>query len=156
MVSCVRNDAKPYYLQGLRIIRIFYTLSNRIAYNSTFDVQRNKLIMFLQDAKKSWCRIIKTQGEVTVNKSQLIEKIADGADISKAAAGRALDSFIDAVTDELKSGEQVALVGFGTFSVRDRAARAGRNPQTGATIQIAAAKIPAFKAGKALKDACND
>ncbi|WP_448248362.1 nucleoid-associated protein HU-beta [Thalassotalea agariperforans] len=93
--------------------------------------------------------------EDTVNKSQLIEKIAAGADISKAAAGRALDSFIEAVTEELKTGEQVALVGFGTFSVRDRAARTGRNPQTGATIEIAAAKIPSFKAGKALKDACN-
>ena len=90
-----------------------------------------------------------------MNKSQLIEQIAAGADISKAAAGRALDSFIGTVTDELKGGEQVALVGFGTFSVRDRAARSGRNPQTGATIQIAAAKIPSFKAGKALKDACN-
>ena len=124
--------------------------------NSTFDVQRNIIIKFLQDAKqKKSMSYITTEGEVTVNKSQLIEKIAAGADISKAAAGRALDSFIDAVTDELKSGEQVALVGFGTFSVRDRAARAGRNPQTGATIQIAAAKIPAFKAGKALKDACN-
>lgn len=90
-----------------------------------------------------------------MNKSQLIEKIADGADISKAAAGRALDSLIEAVTGELKDGGQVALVGFGTFSVRDRAARTGRNPQTGATIEIAAAKIPSFKAGKALKDACN-
>jgi DNA-binding protein HU-beta len=90
-----------------------------------------------------------------VNKSQLIEKIAAGADISKAAAGRALDSLIGAVTEELQNGEQVALVGFGTFSVRDRAARTGRNPQTGAAIEIAAAKIPAFKAGKALKDACN-
>jgi len=90
-----------------------------------------------------------------VNKSQLIEKIAAGADISKAAAGRALDSLIGSVTEELKDGGQVALVGFGTFSVRDRAARTGRNPQTGATIEIAAAKIPAFKAGKALKDACN-
>lgn len=90
-----------------------------------------------------------------MNKSQLIEKIAAGADISKAAAGRALDSLIESVTDELKDGGQVALVGFGTFSVRDRAARTGRNPQTGATIEIAAAKIPAFKAGKALKDACN-
>jgi DNA-binding protein HU-beta len=90
-----------------------------------------------------------------VNKSQLIEKIAAGADISKAAAGRALDSLIESVTEELKDGGQVALVGFGTFSVRDRAARTGRNPQTGATIEIAAAKIPAFKAGKALKDACN-
>ncbi|MBL4910910.1 MAG: DNA-binding protein HU-beta [Alteromonadaceae bacterium] len=90
-----------------------------------------------------------------MNKSQLIEKIAAGADISKAAAGRALDSLIESVTEELKDGGQVALVGFGTFSVRDRAARTGRNPQTGATIEIAAAKIPAFKAGKALKDACN-
>ncbi|MFQ3264239.1 MAG: DNA-binding protein HU-beta [Colwellia sp.] len=104
---------------------------------------------------KKWRCIITIEGVYTVNKSQLIEKIAAGADISKAAAGRALDSFIGAVTDELKDGEQVALVGFGTFSVRDRAARTGRNPQTGATIQIAAAKIPSFKAGKALKDACN-
>ncbi|WP_076576674.1 nucleoid-associated protein HU-beta [Aeromonas sp. RU39B] len=90
-----------------------------------------------------------------MNKSQLIDKIADGADISKAAAGRALDAFIDAVTESLKDGDQVALVGFGTFAVRERAARSGRNPQTGATIEIAAGKVPAFKAGKALKDAVN-
>jgi len=90
-----------------------------------------------------------------VNKSQLIDKIADGADISKAAAGRALDAFIDAVGVALKEGDQVALVGFGTFAVRERAARSGRNPQTGATIEIAAGKVPAFKAGKALKDAVN-
>ncbi|MGN5232151.1 HU family DNA-binding protein [Aeromonas veronii] len=87
--------------------------------------------------------------------SQLIDKIADGADISKAAAGRALDAFIDAVGEALKEGDQVALVGFGTFAVRERAARSGRNPQTGATIEIAAGKVPAFKAGKALKDAVN-
>lgn len=90
-----------------------------------------------------------------MNKSQLIEKMAEGADISKASAGRALDSFIEAVTGALTEGDSVALVGFGTFSVRERAARTGRNPQTGATIEIAAAKVPAFKAGKALKDACN-
>ena len=90
-----------------------------------------------------------------MNKTELVEKIAKNSDLSKAAAGRALDAFIEAVTDELKTGEQVALVGFGTFSVRDRAARSGRNPQTGETIEIAAAKIPSFKAGKALKDACN-
>nr|WP_155696058.1 HU family DNA-binding protein [Psychrosphaera haliotis] len=94
-------------------------------------------------------------GDEIVNKSQLIEKIAEGADVSKASAGRALDSFIESVTGALKDGDSVALVGFGTFSVRDRAARTGRNPQTGATIEIAAAKVPAFKAGKALKDACN-
>jgi DNA-binding protein HU-beta len=90
-----------------------------------------------------------------VNKTQLIDSIAQQADISKAAAGRALDAFTDSVTGALKDSDQVALVGFGTFAVRDRAARSGRNPQTGATIQIAAAKVPAFKAGKALKDACN-
>ncbi|KMK97650.1 transcriptional regulator HU subunit alpha [Aeromonas enteropelogenes] len=90
-----------------------------------------------------------------MNKSQLMDKIADGADISKAAAGRALDAFIDAVGEALKEGDQVALVGFGTFAVRERAARSGRNPQTGATIEIAAGKVPAFKAGKALKDAVN-
>lgn len=90
-----------------------------------------------------------------MNKSQLIDKIAADAELSKAAAGRALDSFIDAVTDALKEEDQVALVGFGTFSVRERAARTGRNPQTGQEIKIAAAKVPAFKAGKALKDAVN-
>jgi DNA-binding protein HU-beta len=90
-----------------------------------------------------------------VNKSELIDAIATGADISKAAAGRALDAMTDAVTDALRKGDQVSLIGFGTYSVKDRAARTGRNPQTGATIQIAAAKVPAFKPGKALKDAVN-
>jgi len=90
-----------------------------------------------------------------VNKTQLVEKIADNADISKASAGRALDAVIEAVTETLKAEEQVALVGFGTFSVRTRAARTGRNPKTGEEIQIAEAKVPAFKAGKALKEACN-
>jgi DNA-binding protein HU-beta len=90
-----------------------------------------------------------------MNKNQLIEQMAHGADISKAAAGRALNSFINTVSDELQSGEQVALVGFGTFSVRDRSARSGRNPQTGAAIEIPAAKVPAFKPGKSLKEACN-
>ena len=90
-----------------------------------------------------------------MNKTQLVEKIAQDADLSKASAGRALDAFIEAVGDTLQSGDQVALVGFGTFSVRTRAARTGRNPKTGDEIQIAAAKVPAFKAGKALKDSCN-
>jgi len=90
-----------------------------------------------------------------VNKQELIENIAESADITKAAAGRALDSMIESVTGALKEGDSVVLVGFGTFTVRDRAARTGRNPQTGEEIQIAAAKVPAFKAGKALKDAVN-
>jgi len=90
-----------------------------------------------------------------VNKSELIDAIAEGADISKAAASRALDSAIDTVTNALKGGDQVTIVGFGTFQVRDRAARTGRNPRTGEEIKIAAAKVPAFKPGKALKDAVN-
>lgn len=90
-----------------------------------------------------------------MNKTDLIDAIADSADISKAAAARALDGFVGAVTDALKKGDQVSLVGFGSFTVRERAARTGRNPQTGATINIKASKNPAFKAGKALKDAVN-
>jgi len=90
-----------------------------------------------------------------MNKSQLIDVIAEKSDLSKAAAGRALDAFIEGVTTSLKSGDEVALVGFGTFKVSERAARTGRNPQTGETIQIAAAKVPGFKAGKSLKDAVN-
>ena len=90
-----------------------------------------------------------------MNKSELIDAIAAEADISKADAGRALDATLNAVTSALKKGDTVSLVGFGTFSVKERAARTGRNPQTGQPIQIAAAKIPGFKAGKALKDAVN-
>jgi len=90
-----------------------------------------------------------------VNKSELIDAIAASADIPKAAAGRALDATIEAITGALKSDDQVVLVGFGTFSVKDRAARTGRNPQTGEPIQIKAAKVPGFKPGKALKDAVN-
>mgnify|MGYP001296257871 FL=1 len=90
-----------------------------------------------------------------MNKSDLIDAIALSADISKAAAGRALEATVDSITEALQSGDQVALVGFGTFQVKDRAARSGRNPQTGETIQIKASKVPGFKAGKALKDAVN-
>ena len=90
-----------------------------------------------------------------MNKSELIDAIAASADIPKAAAGRALDAVIESVTGALKAGDSVVLVGFGTFAVKERAARTGRNPQTGNPISIAAAKIPGFKAGKALKDAVN-
>ena len=90
-----------------------------------------------------------------MNKGQLVDKIAENADITKASAGRALDSLIAAITSELADGGDVALAGYGTFKVSDRATRKGRNPQTGAEIQIAAAKVPGFKAGKALKDAVN-
>ncbi|WP_421622145.1 HU family DNA-binding protein [Alkalilimnicola ehrlichii] len=90
-----------------------------------------------------------------MNKSELIEAVAQSADISKAAASRAVDSMVECVTNALKEGDQVTLVGFGTFQVRERAARTGRNPRTGETINIAASKVPSFKAGKALKDAVN-
>jgi DNA-binding protein HU-beta len=90
-----------------------------------------------------------------MNKAELIEAMADAADISKAAAGRALDGMVDAITEAMKKGDQVSLIGFGTFVLRERAARTGRNPQTGETINIKASKTPAFKAGKALKDAVN-
>lgn len=90
-----------------------------------------------------------------MNKSELIDQIAKQADISKAAAGRALDATVGAVTTSMKKGGMVTLVGFGTFYVGKRAARSGRNPRTGATIKIRAAKVPKFRAGKALKDAVN-
>ncbi|BAU57220.1 HU family DNA-binding protein [Halorhodospira halochloris] len=90
-----------------------------------------------------------------MNKSELIEAVADSADLSKAAASRAVDAMVESITDALKEGDQVTLVGFGTFSVRERAARTGRNPQTGETIEIPASKVPGFKPGKALKDAVN-
>ncbi|WP_445496579.1 nucleoid-associated protein HU-beta [Photorhabdus sp. SF281] len=91
-----------------------------------------------------------------MNKSQLIDKIAADSNISKAAAGRVVDAFISSVTAALKDGDDVALVGFGTFAVRERSARTGRNPQTGEELKIAAAKVPAFRPGKGLKDAVNE
>lgn len=90
-----------------------------------------------------------------MNKADLIDAIADSADLSKASASRALDAVLDSVTNALKDGDQVSLVGFGTFAVKERSARTGRNPQTGQPIEIAAAKVPGFKPGKALKDAVN-
>ncbi|WP_305072968.1 HU family DNA-binding protein [Propionivibrio sp.] len=90
-----------------------------------------------------------------MNKTELIEQIAASADISKAAATRALDAVIDAVQTTLKAGGEVSVVGFGTFCVGERAARTGRNPQTGESIEIKAGRVPKFRAGKALKDAVN-
>jgi len=90
-----------------------------------------------------------------VNKSELIDQIAKQADISKAAAARSLDATVAAVKTSLKKGGMVTLVGFGTFYVGKRAARSGRNPRTGASIKIRAAKVPKFRPGKALKDALN-
>ena len=90
-----------------------------------------------------------------MNKGDFISAVADAAELSKADGARAVDAMIEVIKKALKKGETITLVGFGTFSVRKRAARQGRNPQTGATIKIKASKNPAFKAGKALKDAVN-
>jgi DNA-binding protein HU-beta len=90
-----------------------------------------------------------------MNKAQLIDAVADATDISKAAAGRAVESVLDIVAGSLRNGDTVTLVGFGTFTTRKRAARSGRNPRTGETIQIPASTLPVFKPGKALKDAVN-
>jgi len=90
-----------------------------------------------------------------LNKSELIDHVAEATNLSKADATRAVEAVFDGITSTLKSGGTVTVVGFGAFSVSDRAARTGRNPQTGATIDIPASKAPKFKAGKALKDALN-
>jgi DNA-binding protein HU-beta len=90
-----------------------------------------------------------------MNKSEFVDSVSDLAGLSKAESARAVDAVIETVTQALKKGDTISLVGFGTFTVRARAARDGRNPQTGETIKIKAAKNPAFKAGKALKDAVN-
>ncbi len=90
-----------------------------------------------------------------MNKSELIDAVAEEADLSKAAAGRAVDALVNSITGALKAGDQITLVGFGTFMVKERAARSGRNPRTGETIEISASSMPVFKAGKALKDAVN-
>lgn len=90
-----------------------------------------------------------------MNKTELIDAVAEAADLSKSSASRAVDAVLDNITATLSKGDQVTLVGFGTFDVRSRAARTGRNPQTGETIQIKASKSPGFKPGKALKDAVN-
>lgn len=90
-----------------------------------------------------------------MNKAKLIDSVASAANLSKAEAGRAVDAVVGAITSALSDGEQVSVVGFGTFSVKHRSARSGRNPRTGETIQIAASNVPGFKAGKALRDAVN-
>ena len=91
-----------------------------------------------------------------MNKNELVDDIADAADISKASASRALDAALEGITKSLQNADPVVLVGFGTFLVRERAARTGRNPRTGEPLQIAASKVPAFKPGKALKDVLNN
>lgn len=91
-----------------------------------------------------------------MNKSELVEAIANGSGVTKADANRVLDTFMTTVTDALKNGDQVVLPGFGSFSIGNRSARSGRNPQTGAAIEIPASRVAKFKAGKSLKEAVQD
>lgn len=91
-----------------------------------------------------------------MNKSELVEAIASSAELSKASAQRAVEAFVDCITSALQQDDSVSLVGFGTFTISERAARTGRNPQTGEPINIKAKKLPVFKAGKALKEAVED
>ncbi|MCK5716941.1 MAG: HU family DNA-binding protein [Thiomargarita sp.] len=90
-----------------------------------------------------------------MNKSELIQSVADSADIPKTTAGKAVDAILESIKEALGEGNTVTLIGFGTFAVRERAARVGRNPRTGERLDIKAANVPVFKAGKALKDAVN-
>jgi DNA-binding protein HU-beta len=91
-----------------------------------------------------------------MNKADLVQAVSNATELSKADATRAIDAVLDSISESLKKGESVTLIGFGTFSIRERAARPGRNPRTKETIQIKAAKVPAFKPGKALKDSVNE
>lgn len=100
-------------------------------------------------------RMTNYQGE-EMNKSELIDAIAEGADLTKVAAGKVLETLTNAITDALKKGEQVVIPGFGSFATSVRAARTGRNPQTGQTIQIKASRVAKFKAGKTLKEAVQE
>ena len=97
-------------------------------------------------------QILKKKEVFLVNKTELVAAMAENSGLSKKDAEKALNAFIESVENAVKSGDKVSLIGFGTFEARERAAREGKNPQTGAKIKIAACKVPAFKAGKAFKD----
>ena len=116
----------------------------------------NRLYEFINNWRAILISMNKTVGgTVTMNKTELIAAVAEKAELSKKDAEKAVKALTEAVAEELKKGGKVQLVGFGTFEVSERAAREGRNPQTGAAMKIAASKMPKFKAGKALKDMIN-
>ena len=112
-----------------------------------------KMLVIAIESKMDF--MIQLEEDISMNKTELITAVAENAELSKKDAEKALKAFVEVVTEELKKGEKIQLVGFGTFEVSERAAREGRNPQTGKTMKIAACKAPKFKAGKALKDAVN-
>lgn len=112
-----------------------------------------KMLVIAIESKMDF--MIQLEEDISMNKTELITAVAENAELSKKDAEKALKAFVEVVTEELKKGEKIQLVGFGTFEVSERAAREGRNPQTGKTMSIAACKVPKFKVGKALKDAVN-
>lgn len=112
-----------------------------------------KMLTIATESKMDF--MIQLEEDISMNKTELITAVAENAELSKKDAEKALKAFVEVVTEELKKGEKIQLVGFGTFEVSERAAREGRNPQTGKTMSIAACKVPKFKVGKALKDAVN-
>ncbi len=112
-------------------------------------------MMLINNHRETRESYVKIRGGKTMNRAELIVAMAEKAELSKKDAEKALKAFTDVVAEELQKGEKIQLVGFGTFEVSERAAREGRNPQTGETMAIAACKAPKFKAGKALKDAVN-
>ena len=112
-----------------------------------------KMLVIAIESKMDF--MIQLEEDISMNKTELITAVAENAELSKKDAEKALKAFVDVVTEQLKAGDKVQLVGFGTFEVSERAAREGRNPQTGKTMSIAACKVPKFKVGKALKDAVN-
>jgi DNA-binding protein HU-beta len=124
-------------------------------YNCRAYPHRVVLCWFQMAGVFSFPPITISQGNIFMNKSEMIDAVSAKAGLTKADTDRAFKAFVDVITEAMAKGDQVSLVGFGTFLVRERQARSGRNPRTGETISIDAAKIPSFKAGKALKDAVN-
>lgn len=128
---------------GETVITIFRARAGKIG----------KMLTIATESKMDF--MIQLEEDISMNKTELITAVAENAELSKKDAEKALKAFVEVVTEELKKGEKIQLVGFGTFEVSERAAREGRNPQTGKTMSIAACKVPKFKVGKALKDAVN-
>ena len=127
----------------------------RVRYGIGLATRPRRWYMVASPGARCAPHVSSTQGIFLVNKAELIDQVAIAADISKAVAARALDAVLDGIAGSLKDSEQVVLVGFGTFVVKARAARVGRNPRTGEPINISAARIPTFRPGKALRDNIN-
>lgn len=135
--------------------KLFFIIFVQVYKNKTF--YKNNWKFYIKYSKMITINLIKLfyKGDMEMNKQELVAAMAAKANLSKKDAEAALVAFVGSVEDALKKGEKVQLVGFGSFEVRERAARTGRNPQTGAEMKIAAAKVPTFKAGSSLKELIN-